>query len=227
MVKTAIKDQLFLFANYTETSLGQFLEDRIGRPVSLVCTGNSTTMLSVRKRDGVLRVRLHWIFLNAESEVLDEIVSFLKGNRREMPRFRKFVCDNRGYIQTKPPKKTSLKTDGRFHDLRGLFDTVNKEYFGGMINAAITWGLQNPRWSVRKRTLGSFSERSNTIRINPILDRKSVPRYYISFVVYHEMLHAAIGISRWGGRRSVHSREFRQREKLFKDYERAIAWESR
>ena len=39
------------------------------------------------------------------------------------------------------------------------------------------------------------------------------------------MLHAAMGISKNGERRSMHSREFRRREKLFNDYEKAIAWE--
>ena len=93
------------------------------------------------------------------------------------------------------------------------------------IASTITWGAKSPKWAVRKRTLGSFSERSNTIRINPVLDKKAVPRYYISFVVYHEMLHAAMGISKKGERRSVHPREFRTREKMFRDYERARAWE--
>jgi hypothetical protein len=55
---------------------------------------------------------------------------------------------------------------------------------------------------------------------------KTIPRYYVAFVVYHEMLHAVLGISIQGNRRSVHSREFRKREKLFKDCEKAMAWES-
>ena len=78
---------------------------------------------------------------------------------------------------------------------------------------------------VRKRTLGSYSERSHTIRINPVLDKRTVPCYVVAYVVYHEMLHAAMGISRHGGRRIVHSREFRRKEKLFKEYEKAMAWE--
>jgi hypothetical protein len=39
------------------------------------------------------------------------------------------------------------------------------------------------------------------------------------------MLHADMDVETKNGRRSVHSREFRRREKLFKDYERATAWE--
>jgi hypothetical protein len=64
------------------------------------------------------------------------------------------------------------------------------------------------------------------IRINPVLDKKTVPRYYIAFVIYHEMLHAAMGTAVQGKRRSVHSRDFRKREKLFKEYEKVRTWES-
>ncbi|HUI45471.1 MAG TPA: SprT-like domain-containing protein [Nitrospirota bacterium] len=210
---------------YSEGDFKQRLEERLGRPICLVFTENATAMLSVRKRDDILRIRLHRLFLHADDEVFDEIVSYLQGNRRPMTRFRKFVRDNREQIQTGPPNKVSFKTQGRVHNLRELFNAVNEEYFGGLINAGITWGSRSPHNSVRKRTLGSFSERSNTIRINPVLDKKTVPRYYVAFVVYHEMLHAAVGFAREGNKRSVHSREFRRRERLFKDWERAIAWE--
>ncbi len=209
----------------SESSVKKYLEERVGLPISLVFTENSSTMLSTRKRNGVLCLRLHRLFINAESGVLDEIASYLQGSRHAMTCFRKFVRDNKARIMAGPPNKVALKTQGQFHDLLALFNAVNEEYFGGRIVAGITWGSRSPRCSVRKRTLGSFSERSNIIRINPILDKKGVPRYYIAFVIYHEMLHAAIGIAPEGDRRSVHSREFRRREKLFKYYERAIAWE--
>ncbi len=208
-----------------ESSFKRYLEERIGMPISLIFTENSTTMLSMRKLNGILCLRLHRLFINADKEVLDEIVSYLQGSRHGMTRFRKFVRDNKARIKASPPNKVALKTQGRVHDLLALFNAVNEEYFEGRIIAGITWGSRSPRCSVRKRTLGSFSERSNVIRINPILDKKVVPRYYIAFVIYHEMLHAAIGITQEGDRRKVHSREFRRREKLFKYYERAIAWE--
>ena len=188
-------------------------------------TENSTSLLSARTRNGVLRVRLHRMFTNADSRVLDEIVSFLKTKRGPMPFFRSFVRDRRESLGSRPPNKVPVKTRGASHDLRVLFDEVNETYFNGMISAVITWGLSSPRCSVRKRTLGSYSARSHTIRINPVLDKRTVPRYFIAFVVYHEMLHAAIGITRKGGRRSIHSREFRERERLFQDYEKAAAWE--
>jgi hypothetical protein len=219
-------NQLTLPFHHSEISFRQYLEENLNKSVSVVFTGNSTSMLSARIYDGVLRVRLHRMFLHADSRVIDEIVSYLKNKRGAMPYFRSFVRDNKEQISLKPPRRVPVRTAGKFHDLCGYYDEINRDYFGGMINAVITWGSRCPRCAVRKRTLGSYSERSHTIRINPVLDKKTVPRCYVAFVVYHEMLHAALGIASRGKRRSVHSREFRKREKLFKDCEMAMAWET-
>lgn len=226
MQKDAPDNQLALPLNHSENSFRQYLEESLDRRVEVVFTENSTSMLSARIRHGVLQVRLHRMFLRAGAEVMSEIVSYLKNKKGAMPCFRSFVRDNRAELNSKPPKRVPLKTAGKFHDLCELYAEINKEYFGNAVSAVITWGSKSPRWAVRKRTVGSYSERSNAIRINPVIDRKTVPRYYVAFIVYHEMLHAALGISLQGKRRSIHSREFRMREKLFRDYEKAVAWEA-
>jgi hypothetical protein len=225
MQKSAIDDQLALSFNHTDSSLKQYLEECLNRPVAIVLTGNSTTMLSARIHDNVLRIRLHRMFLAADGRVVNEIVSYLKNRRVAMPHFRSFIRANRAPLGLKPPKKIPVRSVGRYCNLNGLYDEINREYFGGAISAVITWGSRSPRYAVRKRTVGSYSERSNMIRINPVLDRKTVPRYYIAFIIYHEMLHAAMGTAIRGNRRSVHSPEFRKREKLFKDYEKVQAWQ--
>jgi predicted metal-dependent hydrolase len=227
MFKRFIDKQLSIIFGRTEASICAYLEAHIGRKVALVLTENSTSMLSARVRDGVMHVRLHRMFINANSNVMNEIALYLKNRKGDMTSFRQFIRDNRERLHKKPPKTVAVKTAGRFHDLRELFDEVNREYFDGMIESVITWGASSSRYAVRKRTLGSYSGGSKIIRINPVLDKKSVPRYFITFVVYHEMLHEAVGISRQGDRRICHSREFRKREKFFKDYERAMAWERR
>jgi hypothetical protein len=188
-------------------------------------------MLSARIKDGVMCVRLHRIFIDADNGVIDEIVSMLRHRKGEMTLFRHFVRDNRDRLCRKPPQKISVKTVGKYYDLRELFDEINAEYFDGAINAVITWGSKCSRYAVRRRTLGSYSGSTNLIRINPALDKRTVPRYFVAFVVYHEMLHAAVRVSAGTSgnreRRIVHSKEFKKRERLFKDYERAIAWEKR
>ncbi len=120
-----------------------------------------------------------------------------------------------------------IKTKGRSCDLHEIFNSLNKEYFDGRVSASITWGSRGPRRAATRRTLGSFSVDNNVIRINPILDSGMVPRYFLEFIVYHEILHADMGVETGGSRRLMHSKEFKRREKMFRYYERAISWEKR
>jgi hypothetical protein len=218
--------QLDLFSSpRADDALRAILEKAAGKPVLLTLTDNSTTMLSVRKQGNAIRARLHRMFLDAPAPVIDEISAFLRSRKSGMPLFRRFIRENRERIRSRPPKRVVVRTVGKYHDLAALFREINEEYFGGSITASITWGTKRPRLAVKKRTLGSYSERAGLIRINPALDKRSVPKFFVAFIIYHEMLHAALGTPLLNKKRSVHSREFRAREKLFKDYGRAITWE--
>lgn len=218
-------EQLSLSLSHDENSLRNHLEKATGKTISLKMTDNSTSMISVKMHGKNVSVRLHRIFLNAGVDVIREIAEFIKNKRCRTPLIRDFIKQNSNSLNKKPPQKLSINTKGKYYDLSGIYESINNEYFNGKVSAAITWGAKSPRCAVRKRTLGSYSSHTNTIRINPIIDKKSVPRYFIEFIVYHEMLHADMGTETKNGRRSVHSREFRRREKLFKYNERAIAWE--
>ena len=57
------------------------------------------------------------------------------------------------------------------------------------------------------------------------LDRSWVPRYFVSYIVHHELVHHVVPPLRLSGRALVHSPEFLRREREFRQYERAIAWE--
>ena len=206
-------------------SLRGYFEKETGKAVSLTLTDNSVSMVSVRKKDRHISVRLHREFLGADEWVLGEIGSFLRGRRTATPCLRRFIREHISCMPAARKRTAVIRTAGRYHDLRKIYDEVNEEYFGGGISCPITWATGSPRRSARKKTLGSYSSHTGTIRINPILDRGRVPRFFVEFVVYHEMLHAAMGITEKNGRRSVHSREFRQREKSFRLYDRALQWE--
>jgi len=80
------------------------------------------------------------------------------------------------------------------------------------------------------------------IRIHPVLDRAWVPRYFVAYVVYHEMLHHMIPSARGNARqassniasakgqiarRVLHPPEFLERERQFRGYDRALDWERR
>lgn len=206
------------------SELEDYLQRASGMNISLTLTENSTSMLSSRIKDGVIHVRAHRIFLTADTDTLSDIAGFIRKRRGGSALIKRHIKENCLHIEKKPPRKTRPDTTGRYYDLQSIYEAVNREYFEHRITAAITWGLKNTRHIVRKRTLGSFNSHTNTIRISRTLDRKTVPPFFIEFVVYHEMLHADMAIEKAGSRRSVHSKEFRRREKLFESYDKAAAW---
>jgi predicted metal-dependent hydrolase len=208
-----------------EQTLKDFLQKANSKPVFLTLTRNTVSMLSIRERDAGIFVRLHRMFLNADTSVLDEIGTFIKKRKKPILKVREFILRNQTCLDERKPRAVSINTSGRHYHLQEIFDELNKEYFSGTVTAAITWGKRSPRRAVRKRRLGSFQRDRNIIRVNPALDSNSVPRYFIEFVVYHEMLHAAGAVEAGSVRQRIHSREFKRRERDFKWYEQALAWE--
>jgi hypothetical protein len=201
------------------------LEKALGKTVSLTFTNNATSMISARTRGGVTDARMHRIFLGADASVIDEIACFIRKGRGQTPLVRAFLRQHRGCLKVPPRREKSLRAAGACHNLLDISRKINAEYFDNRISAGITWGVMTRRRAVRRRTLGSYNGDAGIITINPILDRRTVPRFFVAFIVYHEMLHADMGVRMKNGRRLVHTKEFRRRERLFREYERAISWE--
>jgi len=204
-------------------SLKVFLEKASARLLDLVITDNSSRMVSVKGALRAISLRLHRIFLSAPDEVLSELASFLSLRTKKTPAITRFIRERRADIDAKP-RRVRVRTKGKSHDLKEVFDRVNNEYFDASIAASITWSRRQPG-RVRRRTLGSYSFSSKTIRINPILDSPAVPPIFLEFIVYHEMLHAILGVERKSGRSIIHSRDFRKKEKEFRGFEAATKWE--
>jgi len=221
--------QLSLQFSDSKDKLKDVLEKMTGKSLSLTVTDNSASLLSIREKSGCVSVRMHWMFLGAGKDVIAEIAGFIKKGRGATPLVRRFISENRTCLKKRARsfRPACMISQGKFYDLREIFDDLNNEYFGRNITASIGWGKRNLRRSVRKRTLGTFCRHGDAIRINPVLDRRNVPLYFIRFVVYHEMLHGTVGELKKNGRRSVHSPEFRKREKLFREYRKALSWEKR
>jgi len=69
-------------------------------------------------------------------------------------------------------------------------------------------------------TLGSFTAELKLIKIHRFLDQEFIPKTYVKFIIYHEMLHyvAPPVVKKWA-RRKIHHAHFLAREKQFKEYE--------
>jgi hypothetical protein len=216
---------LSLLPALDEQSLKDYFQATTAKPVSLTLTVNTVSMLSIREREAGISIRLHKMFLNAGPDVLDEICIFIKKRKKPILKVREFILRNQACLDARKPRAVSINTRGRHCNLLEIFDALNKEYFSGTVTAAITWGKRSPRRAVRKRRLGSYQRDRDIIRINPVLDSSTVPRHFVKFVIYHEMLHAAAAAEAGCGGQRVHSKEFKRREKLYKYYEQALQWE--
>ena len=217
--------QLKLLFEHNKVTLKDYLENVTGKTITLSITDNTASMLSVKeKHNSETFLRLHWMFLHAGNEVCREIAAFIRNRKCNTPSIGKFIRDNKDCIR-KSVRTCALNVQGRYYNLKEMFDLINRRYFNDRIRASITWGKKRSRWYKGKRTLGSYDENTNLIRINPLLDQRSVPRYFVEFVVYHEMLHADMLLKKDGMRSPVHSKEFKKREILFEKYKNAVKWE--
>jgi hypothetical protein len=217
----------------------QLLERRLSvaacRPVMLGVTDNCRSMIAFGERDGILRARLHHMFLDAPRTVQGALVRYIaKGDRAASLLVGSYIEKNSHRIRAARPFLRPLCTQGQHHDLLTIFSALNDKYFGGTVDALVTWGRvgrrtvdKHGKLVVTPRTvkLGSYSATERLIRIHPILDKPWVPRYFVSFILYHEMLHHVIPPVVDGKRRLLHPVHFVEREQLFRDYERALAWE--
>ena len=119
-----------------------------------------------------------------------------------------------------------LDTQGAHYNLQELLDELNERYFAGEIEAKITWGPRTRRRPGRESIkLGSYSIEEQLIRIHPVLDAVDVPRFFVEWIIYHEMLHEVHDMPIVDGRRVYHTPEFRRAEALFERYAEAVLWE--
>jgi predicted metal-dependent hydrolase len=124
-------------------------------------------------------------------------------------------------------RQFEFSTEGLHFDLQEIFDRINARYFRNRLrDYTITWGRRRRRRPTTYIVFGSIQEEDRIIRIHPLLDREFVPRWYIEYVVYHEMLHAFVP-DRYdpAGRRIIHHDGFLKRERKFRFYQAAMQWE--
>ena len=200
--------------------------------VTLSITDNRHSIVSRSVSRGVLRARIHHMFLDAPQLIVDSVVAYVaRGDKLASARIGEYI-ETHGDRLLRQTRRSALHTKGKHHDLLAIFHELNARYFDGLANPLITWGKRG-RTSVKARTtikLGSYSAVERLIRIHPTLDRAWVPRYFIASIVHHEMLHHLIPASTvtfLASRRCVHPPEFRERERELTHFTRALEWEKR
>jgi hypothetical protein len=180
---------------------------------------------------GVAHVKMHSAFHDAPDEVLHQAAHLMLNKRRGArpfggrELFDAFVRNLPSEVFNLPGARRSVQRaceePGAFRSLQESFERVNAQYFGGrMLSPRLCWSPVRAR-----RIIGTYQERSDRMVVSRRLDSPRVPEFVLDFVMYHELLHKALGTGRrQDGKRRVHGPEFRRLERRFQRYREAEEW---
>lgn len=190
----------------------------------VVITQNRATMVSVKRDRHKYTLRIHTMFLRAPSAVIEALGKYIAQNDKSASKTLQAFID--GHEQVVHSILPVGSAQGKIHNLQEIYNELNQRYFSGGIKARIVWGARiAAKHKQRSIRMGSYSFEDRLIRIHPSLDRDFVPRYFVAWVVYHEMLHQKHDIPIVKGRRRYHTPQFLAEERLFDEHERAKHWE--
>ncbi|MEL7431374.1 MAG: hypothetical protein AAGI90_02440 [Chlamydiota bacterium] len=169
------------------------------------------------------RLSLHRFFLRASSEILEHAIFYLRDKKKRSLGILRLFFEQPFFA-----KSTAMlpqKVVGACYDLREVYRDVENRYLPYPIDPFLGW-FTRPKKSQHSLTYGAFSRTDWLIKINDLLDRETVPRYFLEYVIYHEALHAICPpqLSR-AGRVFVHTKKFKLWEKKFPKLSEALAFE--
>lgn len=183
----------------------------------------------IRLRDGVLEVKISDMLEAAPAPVQEALAYILLGKLYRRPVDQAYHFAYRRWLNRADVRKQIHLVRrvrgrkfvsgpvGEHYNLEEIFEELNVRFFGGL--------MARPQlgWSRRpsKSLLGHYDLAHNAIILSRILDRPSVPRLAVEYVMYHEMLHLRHPVEHRGTRRCVHTPEFRAAEKQFPRLEEA------
>ena len=178
---------------------------------------------SISMKKGMVDVKLSDLLQDAPAQVAESLARILLGKMLRQPAARSHLQRYRLYLnrteirtqmhlmrQTRGRKHISGPA-GRCFNLAEMFNRLNKAFFGeSLCQPELGWSLR-----LSRTMLGHFDPSHNAIIISRIFDEPGVPALAVEYVMFHEMLHLKFPVDHSGTRRCVHTREFRQAEKLF------------
>lgn len=209
--------------------LKTMLEALFKRKIELVIKDNRSTFLNAKyfplKK---MKLQLHRAFLDAPYYILISLREYLLKNRKAGLR------NIRNYMEifyqendcSKDLDKEKIKPFGKTYNLKEIFDSLNKKYFDDSFDINISW-FKRPNYKKNRTiTFGSYDNGLKLIKINEILDDDFFPPYFVSFVVFHEILHYKYPtIIDEKGRRKIHYKEFKKAEAEYEYFEEARDFE--
>ena len=207
--------------------LQQNIAKHVEGPLQVEMHDNRRVMISSRRRKGVLIIRLHHMFLQADDRTIRALARFAsKADSWSKNVVNDYIESHNHLITAEPKKRLDQNNTYKYHNLTNIFQELNEDYFKQKVQAEIGYGQAgNPKGRRRRSILlGSYDSSARRITIHPALDQAKVPRVYVAYVVFHEMLHQVFPSRREAGRTIMHGPDFRRAERAFAGRREALLW---
>ncbi len=210
----------------------ELLSEQVGAPVEVRYGRAQREVVQLRREQGRLRLRLGRVMEQAPPAVQSALAEWIANRGARSPSLR--VLDHwievrlRELAHLAPAR--DLDPHGAHHDLAEQARELAHAEFGGLFDErglpALGWGRAGRSRSRRSLRLGSFDPLRYAVRVHPVLDSAQTPRFFVRYILFHELLHAVLdGPPQECARRRTHGAEFRTRERSYVDFERAQDWE--
>jgi len=205
-----------------------YLTARLERPATVAFGRSRTRPLAFEQDAAGVRVRMHRFFEQAPPEIADATARWMRVGgraRRACLELDRWIDQQLLELPTAPPRKQDLRARGAVHDLQplaaGLFASEFATDFGlSRPRPGVTWGRRTKSRARRGLLLGSYQPADGVVRVQAVLDHGSVPAWFVRYVLFHEILHAALP-------HEHHGPGFRGREHAYPDYKSAVRWQRR
>jgi hypothetical protein len=161
--------------------LQKYLSQSTARKVRVRLTDDRSSVVSNEPGSSdTFRVKLHGMFLEAPVRVLQALARFVRepeaDRRRQVVRLYREAGLDRAGERSSRGRSVTIQHEGEFYDLKVIYDHLNQEYFGGELQAFVTWGRRRAVRGRRSIHFGSYNWERKLIRLNPLLDQYFVPR---------------------------------------------------
>jgi predicted metal-dependent hydrolase len=132
---------------------------------------------------------------------------------------------SRGIQAEKKRKAMVLSSRGKVYDLKKILKELGEKYGLPTRGFKITWTNSRLRRGQQSVRLGSFIRDDRLIRVHPALDDPKIPKYFVEYIIYHELVHSQVKPEYHRHRINFHPADYYELEKKFEHYEKAREFE--
>lgn len=198
-------------------TLSDKISTALGKPVRLEFSHvGSQRIFSSPLDDGSLHVVLDPLFEHIDGDDLEGLLRYLKigdeSSKSEVIDYLRRVSD--GVSSASPEYRLQLR-----------LDELMKVHFSRLPHLKLVLGRIGKKGKQKSIRLASYWPSKGEVRVHPYMLDDTVPDYYITFLLFHELCHAELILSGKAKTGEHHGPDFYALEDQCPDVERCREWE--